>query len=665
MIKEIEIGDIIGLHSEVIKKSSGAFGTVFICKDIRYDITYALKTFHDKYIGNDNEEEIIKLFEQEAWNWIDLNQHPNIVAAYDFMNLDYRHFLMLEAICPENGKQSLTDYLNDDLDELTVIDWGIQFAYGMEYAHSHGIKAHRDLKPDNILINNDNILKISDFGLADFLDKTFNVISKSEEEYYRFYGTEAYSAPECFDSEYSIQSDIYSFGIIFYQITNKGDLPFYAEYFEDYEILHKTKKPKKLNSDLWPIISKCLEKDSNDRYENFTEIKKDLINLFSKKSDKKPYKPTISQDKSVLGEYAEKNLHFGFNTEAEAEYRKAIEEDPNNFIIQFNLAVSLLNNEKIEEAKNILKKLENKDYLIPELYYNLGYIYTIKEDHEKAVEYYKLSIDLSIDSFDYLQAYINLANEFRIMGEPMKSIIYLKKALSLKQKCLMIANNLTLSYLENNNFKEAKELFKNFEEKIKNNDFIGNEKEVSGFYYIWGKLYLNENNYQKSIAFFTESLKYDEDNIETHLDLTFVEMKCGMNTEEKLKELIKKYSDNRLKYLLANLYFIYRKFHEGIEIYNQLIIDEFYLVNNFFILNYLLPKKEYSKLLISFNNFINKNLENNEDDITLLTFKGMILIDIGNFEEADKNLDNILKIEAKNEIEEKYREIYLHSMGGC
>ena len=138
-----------------------------------------------------------------------------------------------------------------------------------------------------------------------------------------------------------------------------------------------------------------------------------------------------------------------------------------------------------------------------------------------------------------------------------------------------------------------------------------------------------------------------------------------MDIEEKLKGLIEKYSDNRLKYLLANVYFINRKFQEGIEIYDQLINDEFYLVNNFFMLNNLLPNKEYSKLLISFNNFIKKNLENNEEDIRLLTFKGMILIDRGNFEEADKNLDNVLKIEAKNEIEEKYREIYLHSMGGC
>lgn len=664
MIKDIKIGDTIGLNCKVINVSSGAFGTVFICKDIRYNITYALKTFHDQYIGRDDEEEIIKLFKQEAWNWIDLNKHPNIVAAYDFMNLDYRPFLRLEAICPENGKQTLTDYLNEELDELTIIDWGIQFAYGMEYAHSHGIISHRDLKPDNILIKN-NILKISDFGLADFLDKTFKVTSKSEKEYYKFYGTVAYSAPECFESKYSIQSDIYSFGIIFYQIINNGEVPFYAEYYKDYEILHKTKNPKKLNSDLWPIISKCLEKDQNDRYENFTELKKDLINLYSKKSDKRAYKPIIAKNTNILGDYAEKNLNFGFDKEAEEEYIKAINENPSNFILQFNLGVSLLNNNKIEEAKTIFKELENKKYLIPELYYNLGNIYKTEENHRKSVEYYKIAIDLSIDSFDYLQAYINLANEFRIIGEQIKSIIYLKKALFLKPKCLIIANNLILSYLENNNYKEAKELFKVFEENIKNNDFIGNKKEVSGFYHIWGKLYLNENNYQKAISLFTESLKYDEDNIETHLDLTFIEIKWGMNTEEKLKELSEKYSDNRLKYLLANLYFINKKFQEGMEIYNQLINNEFYLENNFFMLDNLLPNKEYSKLLISFNNFINKNIENNKEDITLLTFKGMILIDMGNFEEADKNLENVLKIEAKNEIEEKYREIFLHSMGGC
>ena len=665
MIKDIKIGDMIGLHHKVIKICGGegksSFGIVYICKEIRYGIIFALKTFQDNVIQDNCE--CIQLFKNEAWNWINLNEHPNIVAAYDYLIQDYRPFLRLEAICPKNGKQSLTDYLYDNLEENQIIDWAIQFSFGMEYANSHGVIAHKDLKPDNILIKN-NVLKISDFGLSDFIDETFKLNHDNKIQYKGFTGTPAYSAPECFKQQYSVQSDIYSFGIIFYQMINNGILPFYSDTFKGWEILHKTKKPKELNSELWPIISKCLEKDPEDRYENFNELKTDLINLYSKKSDKPHYKPIITQYTNILEDYAEKNLNFGFMEKAEIEYKKAIEENPNNLILRFNFAVSLLNNGKIEESKNIFKELENKKFLIPELYYNLGNIYQIEEEHDKSIEYYRKAIDVSIDNFDYLDAYINIANEFSTIGELLKSIIYLKKALSLKPKCLIIINNLTLSYMKNNNFKEAKELFKNFQKNILNNDFIGNQKEVSGFYFNWGKLYLRENNYQKAFVMFKEAVTRNCDNIEAQLDLMYTEIKFGIDKEDELNELILKFNDNRFKFLLGNLYFIKEKFEEGMNIYNQ-IIENFDSITGFFMLEYLLSHKEYLKCLISFNKFINEKLEEDDRDIISLTFKGMLYLENNNFEEAEKTLDNVLEIEPKNDIEERYLEVFLYSMGGC
>lgn len=663
MIKNIKIGDIIGLYFKVIKIYHGAFGTVYVCKDTRFDIKYALKTFKDNLIKKEDFKKHVQLFNLEAWNWINLNAHPNIVAAYDYLFEDYRPFLILEAICPQNGKQSLTEYLHDDLDELTIIDWGIQFAYGMEYANSHGVIAHRDLKPDNILIKN-NILKISDFGLSDFVDKTFKLNSDIENTSNMFIGTEEYSAPECFRGHSSVKSDIYSFGIIFYQLINHGILPFNAKYFEDYNYLHENVKPKKLKSDLWPIISKCLEKDPNARYDDFTELKKDLINIYSKKTDKEHYKPIITKN-NMYEDLAEKNLNFKFDEKAEEDYQKAIKENPNNPILHFNLAISLLNKGDIEESKNIFEGLKNKNFLTPELFYNLGIIYGLEENHEKAIEHYLTAIDLSIDSFDYLYAYINLANEFTTIGNYLKSIIYLKKAYSLKPKCLIIVNNLTNTYLKNHNIEEAKKLFNEFKENIETGDYIGNKKEVSGFYYNWGKLCMRCNDNQKAIAMFNESIKYDENNIETLLDLTFLEIKFGIPREEKLVSLIDKHSDDRFKFLLANLYFINEKFDKGIEIYDYLVENDFYLVDEFFIFKYLMPEKDYSKLVISFNEFIDEKLEEDKNNITLLTFKGMLFIEIDNYEEADQNLDNVLNIEPKDYIEGKYKEIYLHSMGGC
>ena len=221
MIKNIKEGTIIGLDNEVIKIFGGEdksnYGIVYICKNTRFDFIYALKTFQDNILKDSYKEYFIKSFKKEALNWIKLNRHPNIVKAINFEIFDDRPFIAMEAICPYNGKQTLKDYLNDELTEISIMDWGIQFCSGMEYANNNGIISHNDLKPENLLIK-DNILKIGDFGCAKVLDKTFKYYSEDYKYDDLNYGTYEYSAPECYKNEYSIKSDIYSFGMCIYYL---------------------------------------------------------------------------------------------------------------------------------------------------------------------------------------------------------------------------------------------------------------------------------------------------------------------------------------------------------------------------------------------------------------------------------------------------------------
>lgn len=248
MIKNIQEGTIIESDKKVIKIFGGegesAYGIVYICKNIRYNEIFALKTFQDNILKDSNKEYFINSFKKEASSWIKLNNHPNIVTAANFEIYEGRPFISMEAICPNNGKQSLDDYFNDNLSEIKIIDWGIQFCSGMEYANSHGISSHNDLKPKNILIKN-NVLKIGDFGCAKIIDETFKFSSENYKEDDLNYGSYYYSAPECYDNKYSIKSDIYSFGMIFYQLINEGKLPFSSEEYA--KIFRKIKIPKKLN----------------------------------------------------------------------------------------------------------------------------------------------------------------------------------------------------------------------------------------------------------------------------------------------------------------------------------------------------------------------------------------------------------------------------------
>lgn len=194
-----------------------------------------------------------------------------------------RPFLAMEPILHnEEGRQSLKDYLNVKLSMEQKIDWLIQICYGMEFINSEEIKSHGDIKPENILIDNLNCAKISDFGFLELFDHESDNMK----------GTPKYMAPECFDNINNIQTDIYSLGIIIYQLFNDGKLPFYAENNlpEKWMELHKTKMiPKTNNDDINSIIQKCLDKTPEKRYSSFKELREDLESIFTKISKKELY----------------------------------------------------------------------------------------------------------------------------------------------------------------------------------------------------------------------------------------------------------------------------------------------------------------------------------------------------------------------------------------
>lgn len=172
------------------------------------------------------------------------------------------------------NQKSLEDYLCDKPLELAqVLRWSVQFCHGMEYAHLNGIKCHRDIKPPNILISSENNIKITDFGLSGALDKNLII------------GTPTHMPPEQFINSESCdeRSDVYSFGIVLYQMVTDGKLPFYPKIsgniWLDLSEMHRTSPVPEIRSLLRDIIYKCLEKDPDKRYQSFGELRKDLEKL--------------------------------------------------------------------------------------------------------------------------------------------------------------------------------------------------------------------------------------------------------------------------------------------------------------------------------------------------------------------------------------------------
>lgn len=154
----------------------------------------------------------------------------------------------------------------------TTIEYAKQIAQGLNAAHNKGI-IHRDIKSSNIMITNENVVKIMDFGLAKFVD--VRGINKDQS----IMGTIAYMAPEQIKGQPAVvQTDVFSFGVVLYEMIT-GTLPFDGLY--EAEILYAiiNEDPQAVNAirsecpaSIADIVTKCLEKEPKDRFRNMTEI---------------------------------------------------------------------------------------------------------------------------------------------------------------------------------------------------------------------------------------------------------------------------------------------------------------------------------------------------------------------------------------------------------
>src|SRR5436309_561906 len=134
----------------------GGCGVVFLARDLTTKRFVALKTFRDEFVTDPQRR---RAFEREALLWLMLGRHRSIVEV-----------TVMEYIqSGADGRVSLFDYLKDSSRRLAkeqVTKWAIEFCLGMEYANSHGLQSHGDIKPGNILVTPQGDLKIADFGLA-------------------------------------------------------------------------------------------------------------------------------------------------------------------------------------------------------------------------------------------------------------------------------------------------------------------------------------------------------------------------------------------------------------------------------------------------------------------------------------------------------------------
>ena len=264
-------GRLLGNRYEIIENvGNGGMATVYKAKDHVLNRFVAVKVLRDEFTTDD---EFVKRFNVEAQAAASLT-HPNIVSVYDVGSEGDVHYIVMELI---KGK-TLKEIINEDgaLSWKWSLNVAIQIASALETAHKNKI-IHRDIKPHNIIITEDGIAKVTDFGIAKAVsNSTITAFGTT-------LGSVHYFSPEHARGGYTdAKSDLYSLGVVLYEMVT-GKVPFNADTPVSVALKHmqeEAEEPININPNIPvavnKIIMKAMQKEISLRYQTATEMLKDL-----------------------------------------------------------------------------------------------------------------------------------------------------------------------------------------------------------------------------------------------------------------------------------------------------------------------------------------------------------------------------------------------------
>lgn len=387
MEKEI----IVANRYKIIRKlGEGGTAKVYLAYDQIDERNVSLKILKKENI----DDRKVKKFKKEA-ETLALLDDENIVKIYDVGQDDNLHYIAAEYI----DGMTLKDYIRtcSPIPAEEIVKLSQQILHGVKHAHERGV-VHKDLKTQNILLDEHKNVKITDFGIADIMDED---VTRTQS----LMGTPQYIAPEILNREsLTAQSDLYSVGIVMYEMCVM-QVPFVGEKAA-YIMIKQMSQPlpsiiaqrADIPQSLENVIIKATAKKLNNRYQNAKEMIEDLNHVFD--VDKMDEQPLVLADDLVKQDEIEKTIDIGqekidlSNLKDNEQQKKDSKRKQKRIIIVAIVLVLLLiggliffnNRNKKITMPDLVRKTQNEAYSALEPLGISSKNVTIKYEYSKDIE---------------------------------------------------------------------------------------------------------------------------------------------------------------------------------------------------------------------------------------------------------------------------------------
>jgi eukaryotic-like serine/threonine-protein kinase len=264
-------GEVIAGRFEIVELiGKGGMSSVFKAHDRLLDRSVAIKVLHPQFT---EDEEYVERFRREARSVAQLS-HPNIVTVIDRGEDSGRQYIVFEYVQGENLKQLLER--TGPMSAYEALGMALQMARALSFAHGRGL-IHRDVKPQNVLLNAEGQAKMTDFGIARSVDVQGVTITGT------VLGTSEYIAPEqARGQQVDAQTDVYSLGVVLYELLT-GSVPYDGDNFVTVALRHVNEPVPSLleqRPDAPPrlalAVERAMAKSPDERYESMDELVEEL-----------------------------------------------------------------------------------------------------------------------------------------------------------------------------------------------------------------------------------------------------------------------------------------------------------------------------------------------------------------------------------------------------